>query len=72
MTFLEQIQANNNPNSPARITARKALASMEAPVVSERITSVSTNDDGVTTTGIIDANGEEWAVITGWSWKVKD
>ena len=52
--------------------ARKALASMEAPVVSERITSVSTNDDGVTTTGIIDANGEEWAVITGWSWKVKD
>ena len=71
MTFLEQIQANNNPNSPDRIAARKALASMETPVTTERIVSVSTNDDGVTTTGIIDDNGEQWAVITGWSWTVK-
>ena len=30
MTFLEQIQANNNPNSLDRIAARKALASMES------------------------------------------
>lgn len=71
MTFLEQIKVNNSPSNPDRIKARKLLASMETKNHTERVTSVTTNDDGVTTTGIVDANGENWAVITGWSWAVK-
>ena len=71
MTLLEQIRMNNDPNSPDRIKAREALAKMEQPRKAEKVVSQATNEDGVTTTGIVDENDENWAVLTGWSWAVK-
>ena len=37
MTFLEQIEANNDPNNPDRIKARELLAKMETPKVEETV-----------------------------------
>ena len=50
MTFLEQIQANNDPNNPDRIKARELL---------ETVNSSGENDTGevVTTTDLLNKSG---------------
>ena len=61
MTFLEQIQANNDPNSPARIAARAALAKMEkaTPKNTERVEIIGHNGLG-DVQAIVDEDGENW------------
>ena len=60
MTFLEQIQANNDPNSPDRIKARKLLAKMETPKVEETVTVIGQDADRNDIKKIVDSNGETW------------
>ena len=62
MTFLEQIRANNDPNSPERVKARELLANMEAhkvPFAKETRTVIGHNGLG-NVEAIIDENGENW------------
>ena len=66
MTFIEQIQANNNPNSPDRIKARELLASMESKkpaTVKETKTVIGNNGLG-NVYSVIDSNGENWIQFT--------
>ena len=62
MTFLEQIQANNDPNNPDRIKARELLAGMEAKkpaTVKETKTVIGNNGLG-NVYAVTDSNGENW------------
>ena len=61
MTFLEQIQANNDTNNPDRIKARELLAKMETPKTKETVTITNEVDGfGSPIKIITDANGENW------------
>ena len=65
MTFLEQIQANNDPNNPARIAARAALATMNRPRKAEKVILTGQIDSfGYPVKAIVDANGERWVEFT--------
>ena len=64
MTFLEQIEANNDPNNPDRIKARELLAKMETPKVEETVIVTNRKDGfGEYVKVIIDANGERWTLF---------
>ena len=63
MTFLEQIEANNNPNNPDRIKYREALAKMETPKVEETVTVIGQNSKGEDIKKVVDANGETWGLF---------
>ena len=61
MTFLEQIQANNDHNNPDWIKARELLAKMDTPKVEETVTITNEVDGfGSPIKTITDANGETW------------
>ena len=70
MTFLEQIRANNDPNSPDRIKARELLQDMET---SENVTVEEVRDScgnlvrdgyGRPVKTVTDENGETWVQFT--------
>ena len=72
MTFLEQLRANNDPNSEARRTFRNMAApKLTKSVATEQVISSTMDNLGQQVSHIVDENGENWEVIKGWSWDVQ-
>ena len=73
MTFLEQLRANNDPNSEARRTFRNMAAPKltKSAVATEQVIRSTTDHLGQQVSHIVDENGENWEVIKGWIWDVQ-
>ena len=68
-SFLDQIRANNDPNSELRRKFRNEVApKLEQSKKEDKVISSHQDSIGQTVEQVVDQQGENWGVIKNWSW----